>query len=70
LNIHYNETGDVLDYLDDQSVFEYQDGFVRIPDAPGLGIEINESFVREQAEKTVNWHNPVWRHADGSIAEW
>jgi galactonate dehydratase len=70
LNIHYNETTDVLDYLDDTSVFEYRDGFVKVPDNPGLGIEINEEFVREQAEKTVNWHNPVWRHEDGSVAEW
>jgi galactonate dehydratase len=70
LNIHYNETTDVLDYLDDTSVFEFRDGFVKVPDNPGLGIEINEEFVREQAEKTVNWHNPVWRHEDGSVAEW
>ena len=70
LNIHYNDTGDVLDYLADPSVFEYDEGYVTIPDNPGLGIEINESYVRKQAEKTVNWHNPVWRHADGSVAEW
>ena len=70
LNIHYNETTDVLDYLADPSVFEYQDGYVTVPDGPGLGIEINEEFVREQAEKTVNWHNPVWRHEDNSVAEW
>jgi len=70
LNIHYNDTGDVLEYLADPSVFEYDDGYVTIPDNPGLGIEINEEHVREQSEKTVNWHNPVWRHQDGSVAEW
>jgi galactonate dehydratase len=70
LNIHYNETTDVLDYLADPSVFEYHDGYVTIPDGPGLGIDINEAYVREQSEKTVNWHNPVWRHEDGSVAEW
>ena len=70
LNIHYNETSDVLDYLADPSVFDYEDGFVRIPDGPGLGVEIDEDHVREQAERDVDWHNPVWRHADGSIAEW
>mgnify|MGYP000250465436 CR=1 FL=1 len=70
LNIHYNDTGDVLEYLADPSVFEYDDGYVTIPDNPGLGIEINEDHVREQSEKTVNWHNPVWRHQDGSVAEW
>ncbi|QLG28907.1 galactonate dehydratase [Halorarum halophilum] len=70
LNIHYNDTGDVLDYLADPSVFEYDNGYVTIPDNPGLGIEINEDYVRDQSEKTVNWHNPVWRHPDGSVAEW
>ncbi|SFG90951.1 galactonate dehydratase [Halopelagius inordinatus] len=70
LNIHYNETSDVLDYLEDPSVFEYEDGHVSIPDAPGLGIDIDEEYVREQSQKTVDWHNPVWRHEDGSVAEW
>lgn len=70
LNIHYNETTDILDYLEDSSIFEYQNGYVSIPDNPGLGIELNEQYVRKQSEKTVNWHNPVWRHKDGSVAEW
>ncbi|WP_415379418.1 galactonate dehydratase [Halosimplex sp. TS25] len=70
LNIHYNETSDVLDYLTEPSVFEYEEGYVRVPDAPGLGIDVNEEYVREQSEKTVDWHNPVWRHEDGSVAEW
>ena len=37
---------------------------------PGLGISINEDFVRKQAEIGHNWKNPVWRHKDGTIAEW
>ncbi|MBC9987980.1 galactonate dehydratase [Haloferax sp. AS1] len=70
INIHYNETTDVLDYLADPSVFDYEDGHVAIPDAPGLGIDIDEAYVREQAKRDVDWHNPVWRHDDGSVAEW
>jgi galactonate dehydratase len=70
LNIHYNETTDILDYLSDPSVFEYEGGYVQIPDDPGLGIDINEEYVRQQSEKSVDWHNPVWRHEDGSVAEW
>ncbi|ELY56814.1 galactonate dehydratase [Natronococcus amylolyticus DSM 10524] len=69
LDIHYNEGGDVLDYLEDPSVFEYRDGYVSLPDGPGLGIEIDEDAVRERAG-AVDWHNPVWRHDDGSVAEW
>ncbi|WP_256390796.1 galactonate dehydratase [Natronoarchaeum rubrum] len=70
LDIHYNETTDVIDYLADPSVFDYEDGFVEIPEGPGLGVEIDEEYVREQAEQDVDWHNPVWRHDDGSVAEW
>ncbi|NHM33712.1 galactonate dehydratase [Neobacillus terrae] len=70
LGIHYNQGSDLLDYVVDKSVFEYKDGFVSIPQGPGLGIEINEEFLRKQAEISHNWKNPIWRHKDGSIAEW
>ncbi len=70
LGIHYNEGSDLLDYLADKSVFEYEEGYVRIPDKPGLGIEINESHVRKMAANRHHWRNPVWRHQDGSVAEW
>jgi galactonate dehydratase len=69
LDIHYNDTADVLDYLADPSVFAYDDGFVDVPTHPGLGIEVDEGVVRERAG-AVDWHNPVWRHDDGSVAEW
>ncbi|SEC80553.1 galactonate dehydratase [Paenibacillus sp. GP183] len=70
LGIHYNQGNDLLDYIDDASVFEYKDGFVNIPQGPGLGIEVNENYVRKMAAIGHNWRNPVWRHRDGSIAEW
>jgi galactonate dehydratase len=69
LDIHYNETSDVMDYLADPSVFEYRDGFVDIPEGPGLGIDIDRDVVEERAGHD-DWHNPVWRHDDGSVAEW
>ncbi len=70
LGIHYNKGSDLLDYLEDKSVFEYKDGYVKIPSGPGLGITINEAHVRKMAAEGHNWRNPVWRHTDGSIAEW
>jgi len=70
LGIHYNKGSDLLDYLADKSVFEYEDGFVKIPGGPGLGIEINEDFLKKSAETGHTWRNPIWRHEDGSIAEW
>ncbi|MXK61403.1 D-galactonate dehydratase, partial [Burkholderia pseudomallei] len=48
----------------------YEDGFVSIPQGPGLGIDVNEEKVREMAKTGHRWRNPVWRHADGSVAEW
>jgi galactonate dehydratase len=70
LGIHYNEGSDLLDYIVDRSVFAYKDGHVAIPQGPGLGIEINEEHVKKLAAVGHNWKNPVWRHKDGSIAEW
>ena len=70
LGIHYNAGHDLLDYVTDQSVFEYAEGFVRIPTGPGLGVEVNEAAVRELARTGHRWRNPVWRHTDGSVAEW
>ena len=70
LGIHYNTTNDLLDYLVDPSVFAYEDGHVAIPQGPGLGIEVNEDFVRRAAAEGHRWRNPIWRHKDGSFAEW
>jgi galactonate dehydratase len=70
LGIHYNTTNDLLDYLKDPAVFAYHEGFVAIPQAPGLGIEIDEEVVQRNAKVGHRWRNPIWRHADGSFAEW
>ncbi len=70
LGIHYNQGNDLLDYLVDPTVFQYADGFVPIPQGVGLGIEINEEAVRAAAQIGHTWRNPVWRQADGSVAEW
>lgn len=70
LGIHYNESNDLLDYIQDPSVFSYEAGMVKIPSGPGLGIEVNEDYVIERAATGHRWRNPVWRHSDGSFAEW
>jgi galactonate dehydratase len=70
LGIHYNANSDLLDYLVDPSVFAFAESSVARLTAPGLGIEVDEAVVRKAAEKGHNWHNPIWRHADGSLAEW
>lgn len=67
--IHYNEGADLLDYLVDPAPLMVRDGWFDRPTAPGLGIEIDEAAVRAAAE-TRMWRSPVWRHQDGSLAEW
>lgn len=70
LGIHYNTGSDLLDYLEDRTVFEYNNGYITIPQGPGLGIQINEEKVRAAAQKGHHWKNPIWRNADGTVAEW
>jgi galactonate dehydratase len=70
LGIHYNAANDLLDYVVDRNVFAYENGYVAIPGGPGLGIEINQDYVTERAEVGHRWRNPLWRHDDGSVAEW
>lgn len=70
LGIHYNKGGDLLDYLADKSVFEYNEGFIAIPTKPGLGVDVNEEYVKDAASRSHNWKNPIWRNFDGTVAEW
>ena len=68
--IHYNQSNDLTDYLSDPSVLHFSDGYVDIPQGPGLGIDINEDYVIERSKEGHRWHNPIWQHPDNSIAEW
>lgn len=70
LGIHYNACCDLNDYLLPQSRFTVDDGFLSIPKGPGLGIEVDEEKVMSAAQEGHSWRAPVWRHKDGSIADW
>jgi galactonate dehydratase len=70
MGIHYNTGADLEDYLVEGHGFELQDGFLKIPRGPGLGIKVNEDMVIEKAREGHRWRAPVWRHPDGSISEW
>ncbi len=70
IGIHYNVGNELLDYVRDHSVFTYRDGYLEVPRGPGLGVEIDEALVRERARAGHDWKNPVWRNADGTVAEW
>ncbi|HEX6449234.1 MAG TPA: galactonate dehydratase [Trebonia sp.] len=70
IGIHYNQGGELLDYLMDPSVFRFTGGYAAPATGPGLGIEIDESAVKRAAEIGHRWRNPVWRGPDGSFREW
>ena len=70
LGIHYNTGSDLLDYVAAGKGFSYSAGYLDIPDRPGLGIAVDEAVVEKMAEVGHRWRAPVWRHEDGSIAEW
>ena len=70
MGIHYNVDNDVLDYLVDPEPLRIVDGYLPLLERPGLGVEINQAFVEERARTGHRWRNPLWRHEDGSVAEW
>ncbi len=70
IGIHYNVGKEVLDYALNKEDFKFVDGYVKLPTKPGIGVEVNKELVLEENLNPHQWKNPVWRHKDGSVAEW
>lgn len=70
IGIHYNRGAEVLDYVVDKSPLKFEDGYINLLTAPGLGVEVDEAAVRSADKTGHNWRTPIWRHTDGSFAEW
>jgi galactonate dehydratase len=70
MGIHYNRGAELLDYVINKDDFRIEDGCMRALPRPGLGVEVDEQRVVEAARHAPDWHNPAWRHRDGSVAEW
>jgi len=50
--------------------FEIIDGYVPVPDEPGLGIEVNEEMLKERSYPG-DWDSPrLYADDDGSIVDW
>jgi len=49
--------------------FVLEDGYIPVPTAPGLGIEVDEEAVADQLYDGA-WDNPRLWHEDGSLADW
>jgi galactonate dehydratase len=70
LGIHYNVGHDLLEFITDKEVLSPVDGYLPIPEGPGLGVTIDEVAVREVSKERHRWRNPIFRLEDGSFAEW
>ena len=70
LDIHYNVGHDLLNFVVDKESLSPSDGYLAVPEKPGLGITIDEVAVREADKDRHRWRNPIWRQRDGSFTEW
>jgi galactonate dehydratase len=70
LGIHYNVGHDLLNFVTNPEALSPIEGNLPIPEGHGLGVTIDEDAVREAHKERHRWRNPIWRHKDGSFAEW
>jgi galactonate dehydratase len=70
LGIHYNVGHDLLNFVTNPEALSPVEGNLPIPEGHGLGVTIDEDAVREVHKERHRWRNPIWRHKDGSFAEW
>ncbi|WPH23257.1 galactonate dehydratase [Variovorax paradoxus] len=70
MGIHYNRGAELLDYVINKDDFRIDAGFIRALPKPGLGVEVDEERIVHASRNPPDWRSPVWRHADGSVAEW
>ena len=49
--------------------FVITDGYINVPIAPGLGIEVDEEALAGKLYNG-NWQSPRLWHEDGSLADW
>ena len=70
MGIHDHQGAELFDYVLNPEDFRFHDGYMLPPKKPGLGVEVNEAMVIERSRNAPDWRNPVWRHQDGSVAEW
>ncbi|SCM71221.1 galactonate dehydratase [uncultured Pleomorphomonas sp.] len=70
MGIHYNQGAELFDYVANKDDFRIEGGWFHPTTRPGLGVEVDEELVIERSKTAPDWRNPVWRLADGAVAEW
>ena len=62
LGIHYNTGGhDLLNFCTNKEALTPVDGYLPVPEGPGLGVDIDEAAVREADKDRHRWRNPIFR---------
>jgi len=70
MGIHYNRGAELLDYVVNKEDFQIVDGYFAPLPKPGLGVVVDEERIVAASMTVTDWRNPLWRHPDGSVAEW
>ncbi|AHG01634.1 galactonate dehydratase (plasmid) [Halostagnicola larsenii XH-48] len=58
-----------MGYVENDELFEPNDGYLELPEKPGLGIEIDEDRVQELAGTNLAFDRSPGHRADGSVGE-
>jgi galactonate dehydratase len=70
LGMHYNAgTEDLTSYTKNPEVWDVQDGYINLMTGPGLGIEIDEAWVRRLAGSQP-WVSTGFIGPGGEVREW
>ncbi|USP77776.1 D-galactonate dehydratase [Curvularia clavata] len=71
LGIHYNAgSEDLTSYTKNPEVWDVKDGVIALMEGPGLGIEVDEDWVRRESKDAKAWFTPGFIGPGGEIREW
>jgi galactonate dehydratase len=71
LGIHYNVgQADLTSYTKNPEVWDVKDGYIDLMTGPGLGIEIDEEWVRRVSKDAEPWVSPGFIGPGGEVREW
>ncbi|KAK7184645.1 hypothetical protein DPSP01_000370 [Paraphaeosphaeria sporulosa] len=71
LGIHYNAgSQDLTSYITNPEVWKVDEGYVELMAGPGLGIEIDEEWVRRESKDSKAWVSPGFIGPGGEVREW
>ena len=70
IGLHYSKGTVLSDYIENPEDLTPENGFLSLPEGPGLGVKIDGRAVRSASTDYLDWKNPIWRREDGSLAEW